>query len=221
MTKSLEQIRQELEQTPQPPLDEASLERVYEETRSCNIGFITAYRSDYSAEENLSRSRELQSDIRSRGFGFRHIDGHVIENHGARDARKVVERAYMVVGRRGDDSGNLLDFLKKYGAKCDQDCVIYKSHNEAGVDLVGTTHRANVKPAFGEKESLGRFPPDRAGEYHAALRRESAPVFESGGMVEMIGQGFFGGYARYLRAQAIYIAQFADSDGARQPTRAR
>ncbi|CAE6959576.1 hypothetical protein [Paraburkholderia domus] len=138
MTKSLEQTRHELEQTPQPPLDEASLERVYEETRNCNIGFITAYRSDYSAKENLSRSRELQSDIRSSGFGFRYIEGHIVENHGTPDARKVVERAYMVIGGQGDDSGNLLGFLKKYGAKCDQDCVIYKSHDEATVDLVGT-----------------------------------------------------------------------------------
>jgi hypothetical protein len=216
MTKSLERIRQELEQTPQPPLDEGTLERVYEEARCCNIGFITAYRSDYSAEENLSRSRELQSDVRSSGFGFRHIDGHVIENHGVPDARKVLERAYMIIGRQGDDSGNLLDFLKTHGAKCDQDCVIYKSHDEAGVDLVGTTHRANVKPAYGEKESLGRFHPDRAGEYHAALRRKNAPVFESGGLVEMIGQGFFGPYGSYLHAKAIYKAQFTDcgSDGA-------
>ncbi|MFL9895965.1 hypothetical protein [Paraburkholderia sp. RL17-381-BIF-C] len=213
MTKSLEQIRQELEQTPQPPLDEESIERVYEETRSCNIGFITAYRSDYSAEENLSRNRELQSDIRSSGFGFRHIDGHVIENHGARDARKVVERAYMVIGRQGDDSGNLLDFLKNCGAKYDQVCVIYKLHDEASVDLVGAAHSADVKPAFGEKVSLGRFHPDRAGEYHAALRRKNAPVFESGGLVEMIGQGFFGAYGQYLRAQAIYKAQFPDCGG--------
>ncbi|MFL9855099.1 hypothetical protein PQR72_05075 [Paraburkholderia madseniana] len=214
MTKSLEQVRQELEQTPQPRLNEASLERVYEERRSSNVGFITAHRSDYSAEENLSRSRQLQSDIRSSGFGFRYIDGHFIENHGTPDARKAVERAYMVIGRKGDDSGNMMGFLKKYGAKYDQDCVIYKSHDEASVDLVGTTHRADVKPAFGEKVSLGRFHPDRAGEYHAALRRQNALVFDSGGLVEMIGQGFFGGSARYLHAQAIYKAQFTDGDGA-------
>jgi hypothetical protein len=217
MIKSLEQIRQELEQTPQPQLDQASLERVYEETRSSNIGFITAHRSDYSAEENLGRSRQLKSDIRSSGFGFRFIDGHFIENHGTSDARKVAERAYMVIGRKGDDRGNLMDFLKKYGAKCDQDCVIYKAHNETDANLIATTHRTGVDLGLGEKRSLGTFHPNRAGEYQAALRNHEALTFESRGIVEINGEGFFGELGKYVCAKKIYEAQFRDSDDERAP----
>ncbi|MGF6644268.1 hypothetical protein [Paraburkholderia sp. GAS82] len=213
MIKSLEQIRRELEQMPQPQLNEASLERIYEETRSCNVGFITAHRSDYSAEENLHRSRQLQSDIRSRGFGFRYIDGYFIENSGTPGVKKVIERAYLVIGIKGDDGGNLTGFLIEHGAKYDQDCIVYKAHDDASVDLIGTTHRADVEPAFGEKVSLGGFHPGRVGEYHAALRRQNALVLESGGLVEMIGQGFFGGYARSLRANVIYRSQFEGCDG--------
>ncbi|SAL19833.1 hypothetical protein AWB66_00971 [Caballeronia telluris] len=113
----------------------------------------------------------------------------------------------MVIGREGDDSGRLKNFLKKLSADYQQEYVAWKLHDAKEVLFVRIALGDEAQLAFEDARSLGIFHPAEAGEYHAALLRHKGLIFESGGLVETVGAGFFGSYGRYLRAKQIYDAQ--------------
>ncbi|MBN3791434.1 hypothetical protein [Burkholderia sp. Ac-20353] len=191
--------------------DQTALHEIEQRTRSQNIGFITSHRSDCTTDENLRRRRALQADISSGDFGFRHIDSSFMDSLGQDQPKPVIDRAYMVIGKEGDDSGRLKGFLKTLAANYQQEFVAWKAHDATDVLLARIILREEPRPAVEEVSSLGNFRPANAGDYHAALLREKGLMFESGGLVEMAGIGFFGSYGRYLRAKQIYDAQFRDT----------
>ena len=145
-------------------LDESSLGRVLQHTKGRNIGMITAHRSENSAKENNARNKELEGHIRKAGFGFIKVKGRYIENHGTPEARAVDEHSYLVVGKKGDDGGHLLGFLKRHGEKYGQDSVLHKSAKESTAKLHGT--REGGFPGKGQTHEVGEFHPNRAGEFH-------------------------------------------------------
>src|SRR5437763_3945395 len=112
MTKNFKQLQEQLEQQP-VTLEESGLSRLHTHLQNRNLGIISAHRGNLPADENVARNRELESHIRQAGYGFFHIDGHYTENKDTPEARPVKERAYMVVGKMGDDHGELKGFLKK------------------------------------------------------------------------------------------------------------
>ena len=74
---------------------------------------ILASRDDLTSEENRKRHAALKSDVRKAGYGF--IEG-----------RHVDETSLLVVGRKGDDGGALLGYLKHLGKKSGQDSILHK-----------------------------------------------------------------------------------------------
>jgi beta-glucosidase/6-phospho-beta-glucosidase/beta-galactosidase len=163
-------------------LDEASLIRLWQHTQERNIGIVTAYRGRYPVSENKKRNAQLQADIRSAGFGFYKVEGHYIEGYGSEVSKDVKEQAFLVIGEKGNDSGKLKGLLKKWGAKYNQDSVLYKSFDGKGL-LIGTQAKdedgnAVDFPGFGKEVSVGDFKPMKVSQFYSKMKGKPF-VFES------------------------------------------
>jgi hypothetical protein len=158
-------------------IDEASLSRVHAHTQGRNIGMITAHRGENTADENKTLNSDLEGHIRKAGLGFVKVKGRYVENHGTPHAKNVDEHSYLVVGKKGDDNGHLLGFLKKHGAAYKQDSILHKAHNEDNAALHGT--KEGGFPGLGVKHDVGTWHPNRAGEFHTAMKGSRTFAFES------------------------------------------
>lgn len=157
-------------------INESSLNRVIHHTKNTNIGMITAHRGEHSAEENHARNQSLKKDIRDAGHGYVHIKGHYTENKGTPEERKVHEHSFLVIGKKGADSGNLKHFLKKSGEKYGQDSVLHKEHDKEHATLIGTS-KSSAFLKHEEELNVGKFSPHKTGEYHSALRNKGKRTF--------------------------------------------
>lgn len=149
-------------------LSEASLGRIYQHTKNRNLGIITAFRNEYTLPENRQRNQELIQKIRDAGYGFNKIKGRFIENYGTPDARPVDEESFLVFGKEGDDSGQLLSDLKRLGTEYDQESILHKTHDSDVAKLHGTKDPGF--PGLNNTFDLGTWHPDRVGEFHSVLR---------------------------------------------------
>lgn len=152
------------------------LSRVLQHTKERNIGMITAHRGSHTPEENKERNEQLKADISKHGYGYKHVKGTYVENYGKPDAKPVEEHSFLVIGKKGHDSGALKGFLKKHGAKYDQDSVLHKSHDNENAHLVGTNETGY--PGKDKEESVGKFHPDKASEFYSKMKGKNY-TFES------------------------------------------
>ena len=166
-----------------------SLARIQQHVQDRNIGIITAHRNTHTAEDkkkyaselagvpehrhdeyiNAYRNSDLQGHIRNHGYGFVHIRGKYIENKGEKNEHHGDEHSFMVIGKKGNDHGELKNFLTKHGEKYGQDSILHKAHDSKEAHLIGTRDGEWLKK--GEHMSVGEFQPNMVGDYHSALRR--------------------------------------------------
>jgi len=151
-----------------------SLARVHQHVQGRNIGIITAHRGGNASPEDRARNNDrnasLSKDISDAGYGYIHVRGRYIENHGTPHAKPVDEHSFMVIGKKGNDNGALKNFLIKHGQKYDQDSVLHKSHDSTHAHLHGTSARENSFPGLGKSHDVGEFHPNRAGEFHSVMK---------------------------------------------------
>jgi hypothetical protein len=124
---------------------EASFTRVNRHTGNRNAEMILASRDDLTSKENRRRHAALKSNARKAGYGF--IEGG-----------RVDETSLLVVGKKGEDGGALLGYLKYLGEKYGQDSILYKPHNSDKVSLQRTneTEKRNTsKLVLGTPIGLG------------------------------------------------------------------
>ncbi len=168
-----------------------NMSRVREHTKQREVGILSAHRAepdhhpDWERIKNLPekhRTHEihrinneatdnLEKDIKSHGFGYKKVNGRYIENFGDKDKEQqpVDEKSFMVFGKKkGDDSGELKDFLTKHGEKYHQESVAHKAHNQKRARLIGTKPDG-VWPKYGKREEIGNFYPNRIGMFHTIL----------------------------------------------------
>lgn len=150
--------------------NESSLGRVYKHTQNRNIGSITANRATNTPAKNAELNKELELSIR-KNFGIIKVKGASLE-----DGKHVFENSFFVIGKEGDDSGNLFGFLKQEGEKYNQDSVLYKPFGDDHAYLIGL--KDGVFPGLGVKHDSGIFHPNRAGEYFSLLKGKPF-MFES------------------------------------------
>lgn len=155
-------------------LHESSLGRIYQHSQKNTIGTITAFRAGNTLAVNRNKNKPLENAIRSNGFGFVNVTGHYIESPGTPEQRKVVEESFLVISSP-NDNGKLKGFLKKWGAICEQDSVLYKVPNEKAV-LIGT--KAGVWPGLGVEEVIGDFKPNKIADLYSKLKGGRTYVFE-------------------------------------------
>lgn len=156
-------------------MNESSLTRIKSHIENRNVGLISAFRGRYTKPENLQRTRELESMIRSDGFSFIKMNGHYIEGHGTPNAQDKDEVALFVIGKDGDDNGKLKGALKKYGSSFDQESVLYKAFDKDDAVLIGTVDKnedgESVWPGLGNESSVGKFNPMRVGEFYTTMKQ--------------------------------------------------
>ena len=153
-------------------ITEASLGRLHQHMQGRNIGILSAHRGNLSHEENTKRHAQLKKDVRDAGYGYVNVHGHYTENKGTPQERKVKEHSIVVIGKKGDDNGHLKGFLKKHGEKYNQDSILHKSHDSDEAHLIGTSHSSDWLK-HGEHMSVGKFHPNKAGEFHSKLRNKT------------------------------------------------
>lgn len=170
-------------------VQESSLSRVHSHTQGRNIGMITAHRGENTAEENNRNNDTLKKSIRDAGYGFIPVRGRYVENHGTPQARHVDEKSFLVVGKKGDDKGELKKFLIKHGEKHGQDSILHKPHDKEEAILHGT--KEGAFPGKGKTHNLGNFHPNRASEFHTAMKGSRTFAFASESFDFLNSVGFF------------------------------
>lgn len=153
-----------------------SLSRIWQHTNESNIGVITAFRGEYDQKTNEARNRDLMSEIRSAGFGYTQVTGFYIENLGQPDEKKVQEKSMLITSHQ-NDAGKLKTFLVRMGIKYNQDSVFYKPAGDQSAILIGTTD--GRWPGKGVEFSVGKFHPQKMGQYYTKMKGNRTFTFES------------------------------------------
>jgi hypothetical protein len=184
-------------------LDEASLVRLYQHTVDRNIGIVTAFRGRYPLPENRKRNGQLVTDIRAAGFGYYKLQGHYIEGYKTDKESDVHEEVFFIIGDKGNDNGKLKGFLKKAGAKYNQDSILYKQSDNKNAMLIGTQGKDEDGnpvsfPGMGKEVSVGEFKPMKFGEFYSKMRGRTF-VFESYGEQ----MSWMEAYAEYIRLKSL------------------
>ena len=150
----------------------STAERLESFVSGCNVGLISASRSDLTLEENQRRCVGLWSDIWPR-FGSIDVDVRFSE-HGPLQTQTLTERCYLLLGGRGFDNGNLKGFLRQYGAIHDQRLVLYKPYDERSVYLLGTLN--GVIPRRKQIVCIGEFRATRLPDYFRLIREQGSRI---------------------------------------------
>jgi hypothetical protein len=146
-----------------------SLARIHSHMQDRNVGILTAHRDSETPEVNKKNNAELQHKIRAHGYGFVHVRGRYVMNKGEANERPVEEHSFMVIGKKGNDNGQLKNFLTKHGEHYGQETILHKAHDSKTAHLIGTKDTSFLKK--GEHMDVGEFHPNRAGDYHSALKK--------------------------------------------------
>ena len=136
----------------------STAERLDSFVSGCNVGLISASRSDLTMDVNQGRCARLWAYIWPR-FGSIDVDVRFSE-HGPLQTQTLTERCYLLLGGRSFDNGNLKGFLRQYGAIHDQRLVLYKPYDERSAYLLGT--RNGVVPRRKQIVCVGEFRATRA-----------------------------------------------------------
>lgn len=158
-------------------VNESSLSRIWRHIQDHQAGAISGYRDNNSKAENKANNREILAYLKSKGYSVTSVKGSYIENFGSENEKEVGEPSFFVVDM--NDTGNLERDLAKLGERYDQDSVLIVPKGGKNAYLLGTSHRDDSYPSYGQKEVVGssRFG-KAAGQFLSRIRgREFA--FES------------------------------------------
>lgn len=126
---------------------------------------------------NKQRNKELEGHIKhwtktqrannNSSAGYTKVRGRYTENFGKPDAHNVDEHSFLMIGKKGDDRGELKKFLTHHGEKYNQDSILHKAHDSTAAHLVGTNKTGY--PGYGQHRSIGEFHANRTPEFHSIL----------------------------------------------------
>jgi hypothetical protein len=150
----------------------STVERIETFTSGCNVGLISASRSDLTMEVNSRRSVDLYSSIWPR-FGSFDVDVRFNEC-AALQAQALTERCYLLLNGRSFDNGNLKGFLRQYGAIYNQAVVLFKPYDERSAYLLGT--RNGVVPRRKQIVCVGEFTMTQLPGYFRLIREQGGQI---------------------------------------------
>lgn len=139
------------------------LSRVWQHIESDRpVCLLTAFRGQYTYDENVTRNKSLSAEIRNEGYGFFYVDGYWIENRGTENEQHVKEDTLFVIG---DDDNPDLEYkfesdMITLGKKYDQEAILLKT--KKGIRVVELSSGNEIKL---DKLSLGKI-----GEIYTKLR---------------------------------------------------
>jgi hypothetical protein len=149
-----------------------SAKRIDDIAAGCNVGLISAFRSDLTADENQQRSAELQQALGR--FWCLDIEVRLTERGAPFVRRTWMEHAYLLLGGKSFDSGNLKGFLRQYGALHNQRLVLYKPFDARMAYLLGT--RNSLVPLRKQIVCVGEFKAARMPNYFKYIREHESPI---------------------------------------------
>jgi hypothetical protein len=142
----------------QTSLNESSLSRLWTHNEKHDCGAITAFRvaedcgegEKYTSSDNKKRNRSLMSKLKSKGYGLTQLKGTYPE--GGKEAK---EDSFFVVDLQ--ETGDLLNDLKKLGAEFEQDSVLFVPKGAINGEgekafLLGTNNCPKGWPGMGKKD---------------------------------------------------------------------
>lgn len=140
-------------------IKETTLSRVLHHIRDTLVPIliISAFRGEYSYEENIHRNKNLALDVKRKGYGYFFVDGYWTENKGFPDERKVKEESIFIVG---DNHKQLKQEASYWINKYKQEAALLS--NEVG----------NVITLYGDgsEEDAGEFSLKILGDMFTKLR---------------------------------------------------
>lgn len=157
-------------------INESSLSRLWRKYKESDSGTISAFRGEYSKEENMERSRKLSSALIGAGYSVTSVNGAYIENYGSDHERKVKEKSFIVFDR--NKTGKLKKDLMKLGELYDQDSITFSSVEDGNYYLIGTSKRSDAFPKYHVEMKLGKPMFGKDGEFHSTVKGRPF-VFES------------------------------------------
>ena len=153
-------------------LQEASLSRVWQHVESAKpVALFSAFRGEYTREENVSRNKKLAADVRGLGYGYFFVDGYWIENEGTDLEAHVAEDTLFVIAPEGTDA-EFVSHMVRLVAAYDQESALIK-----------TLDGANLYDQNGDIVlNVGTLKPGAMGEIYTQLRNNKKAntfVFEA------------------------------------------
>ena len=133
-------------------LKESSLSRLYRHMQEHESAALSAFRNEFTKQENLERNRELKAELLGRGYGITRILGSYIENFETPKAIEVAEESFFVSNRKEDPDFALE--IAKLGEDFDQDSVLIVDKGAQDAYLLGTSPEGEF-PQYGKKDSVG------------------------------------------------------------------
>lgn len=151
-------------------INEAKLSRVWQMAEGRSFAILTAFRSEYSREENLERNAQLANEIRSFGAGFWILDGVWVENPQSDNPVSAKEDSFFVSVPAGEGL-DLVRFVYDSMRKYDQEAAVIKPSAAGKVYLL---------LANGSRKSIGQFSPNAVAQAYSQIRKTGQSfVFES------------------------------------------
>lgn len=176
-------IRESLRKAFGTPLEESSLSRVWQFATQPGRVFaiLTAFRGEYSYEENVQRNSELKKEARANGFGFFEMEGHWVENPGTPQEEDVVEESLFIsLPAQPNAEQKLYDFTLDMIRKYDQEGAVIKPVTDSNeIFIIGRDENMF---------SIGEFKPMKVAQAYSKMKGGKTFVFESAVSHSWIGK---------------------------------
>lgn len=148
-------------------LVESSLSRLYGHIMDHESAILSAFRSEYTNDENYERSRELKAKLLAKGYGVTKIDGSYIENFETPEAIEVSEQSLFVSNR--NDNNDFFEVIAALGEEYEQDAVLMIPIEGKEAYLVGTSE-TNEYPPYGDQIPVGSLKMGEESEFMSRVK---------------------------------------------------
>jgi hypothetical protein len=98
--------------------------------------------------------------IHAAGYGTVSLHGRYAEDDDNGNTHHVKEHSFGVIGKSGDDGGDLLKHLKGWGRAFGQDSILHKSHETDDAYLHATNDSSWIKDEPEQRFKVGKFTPN-------------------------------------------------------------
>ena len=122
----------------------ANLSRLLFHLNENNVAFITAFRSEYSNNENKKRNKILARDLNNAGYGFIRIIGGYKDNA---DSQPIEEDSFAVISTADDykEQDEFFKHMLAFGKRFNQDSVLIALKNRPDKPIASYTPDGKIK----------------------------------------------------------------------------
>jgi hypothetical protein len=156
-------------------LIESSLSRLYGHMTKHDSAILSAFRNEFTREENYERNRELKARMLDWGFGVTKVAGSYIENFQTPKAMEVSEESFFVSNR--EDDPQFTGVIGDLGEEYNQDSVLIIPLGAEDAYLLGTRPEGEY-PTYEAQESVGSLKMGEESEFMSRVNGRPVTFFE-------------------------------------------